>query len=156
MADHGRLRSQSVKSVDRLIDCEPMNSRKYCCKDLMSLSCFASLIIGEGFLQGNPEDIQPIDQLQQNARTSVPQHLVGRYQWVVNAAFGVSRNFATCPGNVEKCNHNRTFCGSATHQMAPPIYYWSTDALICACTKSFSSTRNEKEEGSSNNGDLGQ
>ncbi|GBL76025.1 hypothetical protein AVEN_234338-1 [Araneus ventricosus] len=56
---------------------------------------------------------------------------------------------------VAKCNHNRTFCGSATHQMAQPIYYWSTDALNGACTKSFSSTRNAKEEGSSSYGDLG-
>ncbi|GBN34899.1 hypothetical protein AVEN_91454-1 [Araneus ventricosus] len=44
--------------------------------------------------------------------------------------------------------HNRTVCGSATHQMAPPIYYWSTDALNGACAKSLSSTRNGKEEGS--------
>ncbi|GBL74248.1 hypothetical protein AVEN_235250-1 [Araneus ventricosus] len=36
----------------------------------------------------NPEDIQPVIQFQQNARTSVPQHLVGRCQWVGNAAFG--------------------------------------------------------------------
>ncbi|GBO30591.1 hypothetical protein AVEN_198674-1 [Araneus ventricosus] len=36
-----------------------------------------------------------------------------------------------------KMQRYRTFCGSATHQMAPPIDYWSTDALICACTKKF-------------------
>ncbi|GBL80568.1 hypothetical protein AVEN_225259-1 [Araneus ventricosus] len=46
----------------------------------------------------SPEDIQPEVQFQQNARTSVIQHLVGRYQWVVNAAFEVLRKFATCPG----------------------------------------------------------
>ncbi|GBN85593.1 hypothetical protein AVEN_217709-1 [Araneus ventricosus] len=57
--------------------------------------------------------------------------------------------------SVAKCNHNKTFCGSATHQMAPPIYYWSTDALNGACAKSLSSTKNGKEEGSSSCGDLG-
>ncbi|GBN43447.1 hypothetical protein AVEN_243418-1 [Araneus ventricosus] len=45
-----------------------------------------------------------------------------------------------------KCNHNRTFCGSATHQMAPPIYYWSTDALNGDCAKGLSSTKNGKKE----------
>ncbi|GBN49700.1 hypothetical protein AVEN_266076-1 [Araneus ventricosus] len=39
----------------------------------------------------------------------------------------------------------RTFCGSATHQMAPPIDYWSTDALICACTKKFQFDKKRKE-----------
>ncbi|GBN21452.1 hypothetical protein AVEN_149335-1 [Araneus ventricosus] len=46
----------------------------------------------------NPEDIQKVVQFQQNTRTSVPQYLVGTYQWVVNTAFGVLRNFATYPG----------------------------------------------------------
>ncbi|GBM48207.1 hypothetical protein AVEN_72484-1 [Araneus ventricosus] len=57
--------------------------------------------------------------------------------------------------NVAKCNPNRTFCGLAAHQKAPPIYYWSTDALNGACAKSLSSTRNLKEEGSSSCGYLG-
>ncbi|GBL99793.1 hypothetical protein AVEN_162808-1 [Araneus ventricosus] len=45
----------------------------------------------------SPEDFQPVVLFQENARTSVPQHLVGRYRWVVNAEFGVLHNFATCP-----------------------------------------------------------
>ncbi|GBN81619.1 hypothetical protein AVEN_156726-1 [Araneus ventricosus] len=47
---------------------------------------------------------------------------------------------------VAKCNNKRTFCGSATPQMAPPIDYWSTDALICACTKKFQFEKKRNEE----------
>ncbi|GBN24690.1 hypothetical protein AVEN_67832-1 [Araneus ventricosus] len=50
---------------------------------------------------GNPEDIQPVVQFQKVARTFVPHYLVGRYQWVLNAEFGVLRNFSTCPVGID-------------------------------------------------------
>ncbi|GBM92367.1 hypothetical protein AVEN_63846-1, partial [Araneus ventricosus] len=36
-----------------------------------------------------------------------------------------------------------------TPQMAPPIDYWSTDALICACTKKFQFGKKKRNEGRS-------